>query len=95
MKEAPIGAENRDMEESSGGVFVDDDNYPTEFCSGVTNEWEIIFLLNHSFLVMSSLKEYLKGTMMNRNKERGWHFREVLLEVLDRHNPNRLSSSNL
>lgn len=55
--------------------------------------------LNHGFFGDNKFKGYLKGVcvciLMNRNKERGWHFREVLLEILERHNPNRLSSSNL
>lgn len=30
--------------------------------------------------------------MINRNKEREGHFREFLLEISERHNPNRLNS---
>lgn len=63
MQERPTGEkkkkkENRDTEESSGGVFVDDANCPTEFSriSRVTNEWQIISFLNHGFLVITSLK---------------------------------------
>lgn len=57
LDEGETYRENRDTQESSGGVFVDGDNYCTEFSSGVTNDWEIIVFLNHVFLMISSLKD--------------------------------------
>lgn len=61
MKGRPIEAENRDTEESSGGVSVDH-NYPTKlsWIRWIANEWQIILFNNHCFFIKKSLKDISK-----------------------------------